>query len=82
MRRECRERFPPPTLKETASQRSRNASRHVRYARAVMHVGITNPRFTLKLVSGKTAFPAHAQPANLRIWQEAHEWETGSNQTR
>ena len=41
MRRECRERFPPPPIsKKTASQRSRHASRHVRDARAVMHVGI------------------------------------------
>ena len=41
MRRECRERFPPPPIsKETASKRSRHASRHVRDARAVMHVGI------------------------------------------
>ena len=36
---------PPPTSKETASQRSRHASRHVRHARAVMHVGIANPRW-------------------------------------
>ena len=35
MRRECRERFP---------SRSQYASRHVRRARAVMHVGIANPR--------------------------------------
>ena len=41
MRRECRERFPhPPTSNETVIQRSRHASRHVRHARAVMHVGI------------------------------------------
>ena len=33
---------PPPTLKETASYRSRDASRHVRHPRAVMHVGIAN----------------------------------------
>ena len=33
----------PPTLKETASWRFRHASRHVRHARAVMHVGIANP---------------------------------------
>ena len=45
MRRECRERFPPsPILKEIASYRSRHASRHVRHARAVMHVGIAYPR--------------------------------------
>ena len=35
---------PPPTSKETAILRSRHASRHVRHARAVMHVGIVNPR--------------------------------------
>ena len=67
MRREC---FPlPPTSKETASWRSRHASRHVRHARAVMHVGIANPRKTFP------AFPAHAQPAILRISQEANEEE-------
>ena len=38
--------FPPPsTSKETASSRSRHASRHVRDARAVMHVGIANLRW-------------------------------------
>ena len=36
---------PPPTSKELASYRSRHASRHVRGARAVMHVGIDNPRW-------------------------------------
>ena len=37
MRRECRERFPPPPIsKETASKRD---------ARAVMHVGIAYPRW-------------------------------------
>ena len=46
MRRECRERFPPPPIsKETASLRSRHASRHVRDARAVMHVGIAYLRW-------------------------------------
>ena len=33
---------PPPTSKETAGYRSRHVSRHVRDARAVMHVGIEN----------------------------------------
>ena len=42
--RECREHFPRHRLqKETASKRSRHASRHVRHARAVLHVGIPNP---------------------------------------
>ena len=36
---------PPPTSNETASERSRHASRHVRHARAVMHVGISNPQW-------------------------------------
>ena len=46
MRWECRKRFPPrPTSKETASKRSRHASRHVRHTRAVMHVGIAYPRW-------------------------------------
>ena len=58
----------------TMGLRSRHASRHVRDARAVMHAGIASYRFPLKSVAGKTfpAFPAHAQPAILRIWQEAH----------
>ena len=34
----------PPTSMETASKRSRHASRHVRHAPVVMHVGIANPR--------------------------------------
>ena len=52
------------------SKRSRHASRHMRNARATMHVGIANKRFPLKSVAGKTfpAFPAHAQHAILRIW--------------
>ena len=36
---------PWPTSKETASWRSRLASRRVRDTRAVMHVGIANPRW-------------------------------------
>ena len=36
---------PPPILNETASWQSRHESRHVRRARAVMHVGIANPRW-------------------------------------
>ena len=35
----------PPTSKDTAMYRSRHASRHVRDARALMHVGIANPRW-------------------------------------
>ena len=46
MRRECRERFPPsPIKKNPGSLRSRHASRHVRDARAVMHVGIAHLRW-------------------------------------
>ena len=36
---------PPPASKETAREDSRHASRHVRHAYAVMHVGIANPRW-------------------------------------
>ena len=36
-----------------ARKQSRHASRHVRDARAVMHVGIVNLRFPLKSVAGK-----------------------------
>ena len=61
---------PPPTSKDTASYRSQHASRHVRDARAVMHVGIANPVGARKAFP---AFPAHAQHATLRIWQEAHD---------
>ena len=39
---------PPPTSKETPSKWSRHASRHVRHARAVMHVGIAKPRWRRK----------------------------------
>ena len=55
-------------------ERSRHASRHEHHARVVEHFGIANLRFPLKSVAGKKfpAFPAHAQPALLRIWQEAH----------
>ena len=54
--------FPPPASKETASERYRHASRHVRHARVMMYVMISN--------AGKTfpAFPAHTQPPILRIW--------------
>ena len=46
----------------------------LRDPRAVMHAGIANKWFSLKSVAGKTlpAFPAHAQPAILRIWKKAH----------
>ena len=39
---------PPSTLKETAIQQSRHASRYVRHTRAVIHVGIANPRWREK----------------------------------
>ena len=37
--------LPPPITTETACSRSRHAKRHVRHARAMMHVGIANPRW-------------------------------------
>ena len=50
-----------------AGKRSRHA--RLRYARAGKHAGIANSWCPLKSVAGKTflAFPAHAQPAILRI---------------
>ena len=47
---------------------SPHASRHMRDA------GIANYPFPMKSVVGKMflAFPAHAQPAILHIWYEAH----------
>ena len=47
--------------------------RHVRHARAVMHAGIASQRFPLKSVARKifSASPTYAQPAILRMWQEA-----------
>ena len=57
---------PATTSNETAGLRSRHASRHVHHARAVIHVGIANPRWRGK-------FPGiPAQPSIWRIWQEAH----------
>ena len=67
MRRECRERFSHYQLQR--KQRSQHAPRHVRDARAIMHVGIANPLLREKNVPG---IPAYAQPAVLRIWQETH----------
>ena len=37
--------FPPLTSKETASYQSRHAPRHLRHTRAMIHVGIDNPRW-------------------------------------
>ena len=56
----------------TAVYRSRHASGHVLDARAMIHAEIANNWFSLKSVAEKTfpAFPVHAQPAILRIWQE------------
>ena len=59
---------PPPTSEETPSERSRHASRHVH-----THVLWCNSG-SLTRMGGETfpAFPAHAQPAILRICKEAH----------
>ena len=65
MRRECWERFP-----RHRPQRNRQLTIPVCIkARAMIHVGIANPRWR-----GKTfrAFPAYAQPQIVHIWQEAH----------
>ena len=60
MRRECRERFP----RHRRQRKPLVSDPGMHHATCVMHV----PR------AGKTvqAFPAHAQPAILRIWQEVY----------
>ena len=47
VRREWRERFPCHWLQRNrlVSDPARHASRHVRHPRAVMHIGIANPRW-------------------------------------
>ena len=67
--------FPPPNSKETASQRYRHASRHVRDARVVTHVGIANPQWLGKhprcmrnpqcYVSGKRPISWRGKGSNL-----------------
>ena len=49
----------------TVGKRSRHASQHVRDACAMMHAGIANKWFPLKLVVGKTfpAFLEHTKPS-------------------
>ena len=72
--------FPRDRLdfKETASWRSRHASRHVRDARAVMHVGIAYPRSRGKKVPG---IPGTCDPQfcvsgkrPMREWQDCNTW--------
>ena len=65
MRWECRERFP----RHRFQRKLLVSDPDMHHGTCVMHVGIAKPRWR-----GKTfpAFPAHAQLAILRIWQEAH----------
>ena len=60
---------PPPRVSDF-----RHPSGHVRDVRSVIHAGIANYRFPFKSLAGKAfpALPAHAQPAILRIWHDAH----------
>ena len=70
--------FPPPTSNETAGQRYRHASRYVRHASAVMHVGIANPRWWEKIPGIPSACATHnftylvrspcAQARNMLVW--------------
>ena len=64
-----------PRMPGTFSLPPRVSDPGMHHGTCVMHVGIANKRFALKSVAGETfpAFPAHAQPAILRIWYEAHE---------
>ena len=71
-----------PGMPGTFSPPPRVSDPDMRHARAVMHVETANKQFSLKSVArggggggGGTfpPFPAHAQPAILRIRQEAHD---------
>ena len=70
MRRECRERFPPPPRFSDPDMHPGTCVTHVPWCMS----GSLTSSFLKKSVAGKTfpAFPAHAQSAILRIWQEAH----------
>ena len=70
MRRECRERFPPPPLVSDPDMHHDTCVTHVPWCIP----GSLTSCFLWSRWRGKTfpAFPAHAQPAILRIWQEAH----------
>ena len=61
---------PPATSKETTSKRSLHASRHVRHARAVMHVGIANQRGRCGV--SVPGIPGVCATRNCLICQEAH----------
>ena len=65
MRQECRERFPRQRGLAIQTCITVRAWAH---ACAVMHAGIANSRFPLKLVAGKAfpTFPVHAHPTFLR----------------
>ena len=69
MRRECRERFPRHRLQRKPLVSDPGMHR----GSCVTHVPWCMSR-SLTHGGGKTfpTFPAHAQPASLRIWQEAH----------
>ena len=83
--------YPPPTSKESASLRSRHASRHLRHVRAMMHVGIANPRWRGKrsrhsrrmrnpqfFVSGKRSTVAHYLRGPIKCYcvQKCIDWVT------
>ena len=67
MRRKCRERFPNHRGLAIPTCNTARAWRTWRDA-------CQDRKLAFSFYSGKTfpAFPAHAQPAILRIWQEAH----------
>ena len=62
---------PPPISKETASYRSRHASRHVRDARAGMYVGIANPWWRGK----RSRHSRRMRNPQFYVSCKAHEWE-------
>ena len=65
MRRECRERF--PRLRVERKPLVSDPGMHVTHVPLCMSGSLTRDGW-----ENFPAFPAHAQPAILRIWQEAH----------
>ena len=75
MRRECRERFPPPPRFSDPDMHHGTCVTHVSWC---MPGSLTNG-FLWSRWQGKRfpAFPAHVQPAILHIWQETHAFIIG-----
>ena len=74
--------FRPLTSKETACYWSRHASRHVRDARGVMHVGIADPRWREK----RSQYSRHMRNPQFYVydkrpmdWSSCVTWDSGDH---